>query len=213
MLTKEQKARVRAEYARIWDSEKMIDFCTAKVAVLAELPGGDFIPIEKESIEKDFCFGESGYDADEASHMAHVARTSESYFKRENMKKHDGMIRDIDEQYYTIHADDPRLPNFVLLISDRPYISSPEDGRLRHTHFERAGNVIDALGGSCRVQELPGSTVEIHGNMYRVPTLAELCSIKMAWELARKEHEKKVDAYLKRYGTSKVNSWTYWRDA
>lgn len=212
MLTKEQKARLRAEYARVWESERMIDFCTNKVAVLAELPGGDFIPIEKESIEKDFCFGESGYDADEAAHMAHIARTSESYFKRENMKKHDGMIRGIEEQY-TIYADDHGLPRFVLLISDRPYISSPEDGRLRHLHFERSGNVIDALGGSCYTRELPGSTVEIHGNAYRVPTLEELDIIKSAWEEARKEHEKKVDAYLKRYGTSKVNAWTYWRDA
>ena len=34
--------------------------------------------------------------------------------------------------------------------------------------------------------------------------------IKELYQYARAKHEKKVDAYIKRYGTSKVHSWTYW---
>lgn len=214
MLTKEQKARVRAVYAAdVWhNNEKMTDFCTNKVATLAELPGGDFIPVEKQKIEKDFCFGESGYDYDEAQESAAHARTSESHFKRENMKRFRSSIQDIEEQY-DLFAADPSLPRYLLLIAEKQYYEQPDKSPLKGISFFRDGQVLEAMGGSAFIQDIPGAHVTIWNNRYRVPTLAELDAIKAAYEQAAQEHEKKVDAYLKKYGLSKVHAWTYWRDA
>lgn len=43
-------------------------------------------------------------------------------------------------------------------------------------------------------------------------TDAERQTVREAFEQAMKAQEKKLDAYLKRYGTSKVKAWTYWLD-
>lgn len=214
MLTKEQKTKLRAVYAAdVWPgSERMTDFCTNKVAALAELPDGDMIPVEKQKIETDFCFGESGYDADDAARAAANARTNEGYFRRENMRHFNKWIDDLAEQE-EIHGVDPRLPRFVMLIAEKPYYGQPDASKLKGLTFCRDGDVLDALGGSAFVRDMPGQRVTVRGQNYRIPTRGELAAIRAAYEQAREEHGKKVDRYLKRYGLSKVNSWTYWRDA
>lgn len=215
MLTKEQKAKLRATYAAdVWNgNDHMTDYCTNKVSVLAELPNGEFIPVDKRSIEKDFCFGESGYDFDEAVESAHIARTSETYFLRENMKGFLDDLKSIEEQYKMFDPARPSLPHYILTIAEKPYIGQPETSPLKDIHYWRDGDVLDAMGGSAYVQELPGKHFNKWDNFYRIPTLEELNTIKAAYEQATQEHQKKVERYLKRYGLSKVNSWTYWRDA
>lgn len=214
MLTKEQKDKLRAVYAAdVWpNSERMTDFCTNKAAALAELPNGDMIPVEKQKIETDFCFGESGYDYDDAVSAAANARKNESYFKRENMKHFNGWIDDLAEQE-EMHGADPSLPRFVMLIAEKPYYGQPEASKLKGLTFCRDGDVLDALGGSAFVWEMPGQRVTVRGQNYRIPTHSELDAIRAAYEQAREEHGKKVERYLQRYGLTKVHAWTYWRDA
>ncbi len=214
MLTKEQKERIRKVYATdVWhNNQRMVDYCTNKTAVLIEFPNGEFIPIEKRSIDKDFCFGESGYDYDDAASMAHVARTSESYFMQENMKWVKDYLDSIEEQY-DMFSDSPSLPRFVLTISEHVYSGQPDTSPLKGIQFIRDGELLGALGGSAFVRELPGTRFTYWDNPRRVPTRDELDAIKAGYEQAAKEHEKKVNTYLKKYGLSKVHSWTYWRDA
>ena len=214
MLTKEQKEKLRAVYDKdVWHgNDHMTDYCTNKVSVLAELPNGDFIPIEKKGIEKDFCFGESGYDYDEAAEAAHVARTSEAYFKRENMKEFVSWLDSINEQY-KMFWESPSLPRQILTISEKPYLGQPETSPLKGISFIRDGDILESMGGSAFVCELPGASITYRGNHYRIPTEEELDIIRNAYTQATVEHRKKVERYLKRYGLSKVHSWTYWRDA
>ena len=47
----------------------------------------------------------------------------------------------------------------------------------------------------------------------KVAAVEELAIIRAAVQSAATAHEKRVETYLKRYGTSKVHTWTYWRDA
>ena len=213
MLTKEQKERIRKVYATdVWhNDQRMTDYSVNKAAVLIEFPNGEFIPIDKQNIVKDFCFRESGYDYDEAASMAHVARTSESYFMQENMKEFRSMLDSIEEQY-EMFSESPSLPCYVLTISERPYIGQPETSPLKEIGFIRGGDLLGELGGSV-IRELPGLRFTHWDNPYRIPTREELDAIKAACEQAAKEHEKKVNTYLKKYGLSKVHSWTYWRDA
>ena len=210
MLNKEQKEKVRAAYAEVWrGNDYMADYCTKKVAVLAELPGGEFIPLEKLSIEKRFCFGESGHDYDKAQEAAQIARTSEAYFMAANMEPLDRKLEEVLAQY-KMHNQDPDCPGVVLLIMEQPYCERTE--QMRDITRVRTTELIEATG-PVFIRELPGRSVTIRNHPCRVPTLEELDSILAAYRDLREEHRKKVERYLKRYGLSKVHAWTYWRDA
>lgn len=200
------KEMLRREFSKAWDSPKMIDYCTNKVAAVAVLPGGEIITVDKQSIKTRFCFGESGYDYDEAQNAAAHARTSENYFKAQNMEHFNEWLKDLDEAR-TMSG------NYVLTIGTKHYTGQAEDCKLAFVEFVRLSEVIDACGGSCCLEELPGKELTIRGCARRVATPEEIDLITEAYKTAAAQHEKKVDAYLKRYGTSKVNAWTYWRDA
>lgn len=202
-----EKEILRNEYSKVWGKDdRMTNYCVNKTAVFASLPDGGIVPVEKDSIEKHFCFGESGYDYDEAQQAAAHARTSESYFKRENMKHFRGVINDLTEALNGIS-------NYKVTITERAYYSQTDDCRIRSFQFTRISDIIDACGGSCYLYDLPGKEITISGRPVRVATPKEIELITEAYKTAAAQHEKKVDSYLKRYGTSKVHAWTYWRDA
>ena len=182
------KDLLRAEYAKVWPrSEKMVKHCVDEAAAVAVLPDGGFIVIDKKPIEKDFCFGESGYDYEDAQHMADHARSSAEYFKRENMRVFLGIVNDLRDALAGVGR-------YSLIIRERQYFSQTPDCLLRGYRFE-----------DLFVHDLPDGC--------RVATPEETRIIIAAAEAAAAAHEKKVDAYLKRYGTTKVRAWTYWRDA
>ena len=208
MLTKDEKEMIRAEFKKVWPiSEKMVKFCTDKTAAFAELPGGELVTVEKQSIETRFCFGESGYDYDDAQRAAAHARKSESYFKSENMKHFRELIADLQ-------AVLDGSSNYVLTVSvNGHYYSQSPDCRLQSINLVSLWKVLEALGGSAYIEDLPGTVIGSGCYASRVATKEEVAAILEAYKKAAADHEKKVDAYLKRYGTSKVNAWTYWRDA
>lgn len=200
---------LRAEFAKAWKDPRMVDYCTNKVAAVAVLPTtGEIITFEKMSIETRFCFGESGYDAEDARKMAAHARTSCDYFKEENMRAFKQWLDNLEDAR-TLEG------RYALTIGGRAYTGQTEDCKLRYIRLERISKVIDDLGGSAFLADLPGQTVTENGSgrKYRIATAEELEAITNACKQAAAAHEKKVDAYLKRYGTSKVHAWTYWRDA
>lgn len=197
------KAQLREEYAKEWSDPKMIDYCVNKASrVAVMLDGDEIIPIDKQKIETWFCFGESGYDYDDAQNMAHHARTSEEYFTAENLKEFDATIKAIEEQ-----LTDYTSGGYILTIGKH------KENRIGYIHYERTSAIIKALGGSAYLAELAGQSIEIWGTTYRIPTAKDLQTLLDAYKEAREHHAKKVRAYLKRYGLSKVHSWTYWREA
>ena len=206
--TKAEKEMLRTEFAKAWKDQKMIDYCTNKIAELEILPNGNIVTVDKQTIEKDFCFGESGYDYDNAQAMAAHARKSEDYFKKQNMRFFEDCLNELTE-CVNMNNDG----RYVLTIAERAYISQTEDCKLVSLRWYKITEIIDSLGGSCIIEDLPGTEVTIHGITYRIATKEEVYQIYEMYKRAAKNHEKKVDTYLKKYGTSKVRSWTYWRDA
>lgn len=195
----------------VWpNSERMVSFCMNKVAELVELPNGDFITIEKKSIEKHFCFGysDSAYDTedyDRANRMAHHAATSEEYFFDENMKDFRGTLKDLDD---VMNGNS----NYMLLLRTA-YYGQSENSPLKSLQFVRVGEILEALGGSAYLEQLPGTTVTMgDGRPAYICTGEDLAAIRAGYERAMTSHEKKVRQYLKRYGLSKVETWSYWRD-
>ena len=93
---------------------------------------------------------------------------------------------------------------------------SNDNSKIHYIRFERITKILDDLGGSANIEKLKlGQTIsEIgSGRAYRIITDEEAKIILDAYKQAAVAHRKKVDSYLKRYGLSKVHSWTYWRDA
>ena len=204
------KALIRAELCKAWKSEKMVDYCAKQIASVAFLPDGGIVTVDKQSIEKRFCFGESGYDIDEAISAAEHARTSEDYFRSENMASFNGYVKDLQDMLDNIADGSCRE---YLVIYDTHYLSQSDDCRLRNIRFYRLHEIIDAFGGSCNLEKIKGKKIHIDCRDGHVATDEEINCILEAYKTARDAHEKRVDTYLKKYGPIQVRSWTYWRDA
>ena len=213
-LTKEQKDKIRKGYSEAWDSEDMIKYCCGKVADIAELPDGSFIPVEKERIKKDFCFGYSlaigdSESFDNACEESRKARTQVDHFMEENTAHYKRILGILENQNFT--KDCYTYSDQIVAIIEKPYLSQI-GSTLKDISFFRVNEIIEALGGSCFMAELPGTKFTVRDNDFRIPTAEELNLIIEAYKRAENDHIKKLNAYLKRYGLNKVNSWTYWRD-
>ena len=198
---KANKEMLHNEFSKIWESERMTSYCTNKAATMAILPDGGIVTVDKQTINKDFCFGESGYDADDAEEAAQHARTSQDYFLSQNMASFKHWISDLE---------DARDENgrYKLHILDAHYIGQTKDCKIRGIEFVRTTAVLEDIG--------PAFLKDLYGIEFgkgHLATIEEIDAILEAYKEAAADHEKKVRSYLKRYGTSKVHAWTYWRDA
>ena len=197
------KELLRSEFAKVWKGD-CLNRRVDEVAAYAVLPSGEIVTVDKQRIETRFCFGESGYDYDDAIKAAQHARESNESFKSENMRDFKGRIEDIKNVMNG-------TGRYTLTIASR---QRRTDGyMIRSLNWELTTDILDSLGGSAFLEELPGKVVNVRGFESRIATAEELELILKAYETAAAAHEKKVDAYLKRYGTSKVHAWTYWIDA
>lgn len=175
----------------VWpNDQKMINYCLNKVSDYVILDDGSFITIDKPTIEKDFCFGyhHSRYDTesyDAAGAAAQNARENVNYFLKENLEKIDEYLRLLDDSDYV-----PAVR--------KEYWRSPEDSPLKALDLiERYKWNYELLYDKTKYRELSAN---------------ELQNVKAGYKQARKKFEKRLQTYLKRYGLSKVNSWTYWLD-
>lgn len=191
MTQKELKTMYRSILeTEVWGNDsKMVDFCMKKTGYIVELTSGDIIALERPTIKKDFCFGYSlsRYDTedyDAANDAAHHAATHEDYFLSENLDQ-------IDKILSSLESTEWNSWDYYILTQ---YYSQPDSSRLKglHTfywHSAEADKYKDCkLEGEDRQRVIAG---------YRE---------------IRKDFEKKLQAYLKRYGLSKVRSWSYWQD-
>lgn len=207
MTSQVNKEDLRKEYKKIWrDDTRMVDYCVGQVSTVATLPNGEIIPVEKQKIEKRFCFGESGYDYDDALKAAQNARTNKDYFVSENMKFFNDTITALTKALNGIG-------NYKVVIFDKAYISQDADCKIVSYSLVPVVDIIDAFGGCCDLYDIFGKDITIYNQHGRIATPKEEEIIIEAYKTAAAAHLKKVNSYLKRYGLSQVYSWTYWRDA
>lgn len=203
-MTREEQAKNKVAYRdaleALWGDDKgMIDYCMKQAYTIANVHG-NLLPIEKQQIEKRFCFGYSdcgqGPDYLTAIRDADHARNNADYFKRANLAD------------YTRHIEALANSSDALALCNNCEKESP----ICTLHAFRWWEVLDAVGGSARLEDLKGTIVKVRGRDAYILTDEDRATIRDAYEQAAKAHEKKVDAYLKRYGTSKIRAWTYWMD-
>ena len=221
----EQTAKLMPIYRSIMDEvfdhdNHMVDYCAKKVDQLVPLDNGMFIEIEKQEIEKRFCFGysDSPYDTedyDRANKMAEHARTSEQYFIEENMQAFQDMLDAIDG---TGKYGDG-WSRFIYCLGQR-YYGQEETSPFKSFMYMYAHNFLEAMGGSADLESIKGTVVRTKcftagvnaDTPLYVLTDKDLADIRAGYVRAMENHRKKVMAYLKKYGLKHVHSWSYWRD-
>ena len=176
--------------ADVWhNDQKMVDYCVKEAGYIVELVNGDIVAISKPRIEKNFCFGysDSRYDTedyDRANAMAEHASKSQEYFIEENLKG-------IDEMIALLEGKDSGRWVFKVCI---PYSRQPMDSKLKGIHQY---NRWDESEYGKNFPELAGE---------------DLQRVIDGFKAVRADFVKRLNTYLKRYGLSKVHSWSYWQD-
>ena len=179
----------------VWaGSPRMQDYARDEFCYAVELANGDIHVIGKPRINKDFCFGYGmngicfDDDMDRASDAAEHARTSESWFIRENLK-------DINERIDRL--TDPRLEGYKFC----NYSGQPSGSKLKT--YRMVDYWSNPSNDPCRWSRMT--------DVERL-TDDEIKAIVAGYQVVKETFTKRLKTYLKRYGLTKVNTWTYLRD-
>lgn len=179
----------------IWSgSQRMIDYAKKEFCYAVELNNGDLYVIDKPRIKKDFCFGygwngvSTGDDADDAYSMARNARENTDYFMRENLEDLDRKIDDLKK-------------TMVEAYKYLAYTGQKEGSKLKsYTVVKMWDNPENDPGRWERLKDVEQLDK------------SEIKALIDGYEEVKKMFMKRLNTYLKKYGLSKVNSWTYLRD-
>lgn len=184
------------EIKKCWTNPRMIDYFYKDGSFIVELDNGDITNIEKPRIETSFCFG-YGYcgvstkdDYDNAYNAMRNAQTNTEYFISENM-------RDIERYLENLH--DTSLVCYKHL----HYTGQEIGAKLKGISFERAYNLPD--NGTMPSDYNGCHDCEILSDRERQALIA-------GYEEVKKAFRKRLDTYLKKYGLSKLHTWTYLSD-
>lgn len=194
-MKKEQKEQLRAilgnELRKVFN-ERMIDYIVKETEDFIILQNGMIILSRKPKIETSFCFGYrlssvSNEEYDEANEMCRVAKNNEQYFINENMRNINLINFDEVEE----------LDGEIMAIQ----------------HYRDCETVAHCI-----------SKNQYDNNLYNYPniynnvkvytlTKEDVQALKDLNERRRNNFMKRLNTYLKKYGLSKVRSWSYWQDA
>lgn len=183
-------AAFHEEMLKVWGTDThMIDYCEKQAVKVVQLNNGRLVHFEKPGIETGFCFGYRSActdDYDEAQNMANHASKSIEYFIEKNMK-----IAGYDEALEKL-----RDPGYVVL------------GGVHYNHGEKLYFITYAQDNEYDLDHIQSF---FNSKLERIDDSNRQLLIDANEELKAK-FRKRLDAYIKRYGMSKVRSWTYWSE-
>jgi hypothetical protein len=154
---------------------------------------GIIIAFKKERIKTEFCWADEGAPYE---HYKQVHKTQDSlqqYFLYENLRQYDDLIKELE----TRKRD---YSDVVPVFYEHEWCSI---GKLGYATGVRAGRLSHVIDD----EQDPRTRDTIH-------RMSEN-EIKQAIAILKEERakfEKRLHTYLKRYGTSKLHTWTYWAD-
>ncbi len=165
------------------------------VGYVVVLDNGTYYTIQKPDIETRFCFGYGMYanatqeEEDRAHKNAEYAKTNAKYFVDENMKGLKRWIEifssdDIDAYKYSYAGDDEEARQFVGVIALNKGMSLDE---FAQSHGWKPGT---------------------HLNVTKL-TEDEKQRMLRGYRIVAARMEQRLATYLKKYGLSKLNVWTY----
>ena len=193
---KNEQKRLFAEYMEIiktevWEDVKMQEYARKKTQYIVELKNGDIIAIDKPTIETSFCFGYGMYlqsteeEEKRAYNMEQYARTNENYFIEENLKGINDRIKALKDKTlkcytFTAYTGQPEKSRLKeYTIATLAY--SKEWAPERYTHYKD-------------LKELDNEDRD---------------RIAAGLEIVKASFIKRLNTYLKKYGLTKLKTWTY----
>lgn len=186
MTQKELKEIHRQELNKFWNDKKMTDHCLKTTNFIVRFDDGTLYGIEKPTIEKDFCFG---------YHLSHT--DSESYDNAQktasNAKSNTDyfMYKNLKGLKETVKCLKENIDNVIVYAH---YTGQHKDLKLRSWTTQDYYNSKDYAP-------------------QRNLTKDEVERLISGYEEVIKDFTKRLQTYLKRYGMTKVRTWTYWIDA
>ena len=185
-MKKQDKEMIRAEYKKEWN-EHMTDYCTNQVVSFAILGNGEIWTIDKASIKKDFCFGYSlsRYDSEDFDRANDQAAHAETSV----------------EYFINENLSHAGYDSSLNALNDKH--------KVWYVRPKYMGNT-DCKIVSCSFLRRYDDDIP---NDARLLTDDEKVLMVEALTEARNSFIKRLNTYLKKYGLSNINTWTYWRDA
>lgn len=154
---------------------------------------GVILRFEKEKIKVDFCWHDEGPDYEEYKRLHSDDEAMREYFINANLRKYDEQIEGLTSRKN--RWEEPQ----VIVLYERDTCSHGKCGwgtgfrMMSKCQFQQEQN-----DSRCTVHQLTENDI--------VKALALVKS-------ERAKMEKRLQTYLKRYGISKLHTWTYWENA
>lgn len=179
----------RQEMAKEWSGE-MLDYNCKQFSYGVRLSNGGILYFEKPSIQNRFCWADEGPSLDAYNRVTSSEDRLKQYFLRENLAEFD---KDIEKLQSLSHDGK------TLYLYRESYFGETSPMNLWEW---RAWDEWD-------VQQNPSRYPGEHVKMTEADRETILAGVKHE----RAKFEKRLHTYLKRYGTKKIKTWTYWADA
>lgn len=194
---KELKKIFADEIGKAWEDEHMRKYCINKAAYIVEFKDGTITEIKKPTIEKNFCYGMGMYgtynDAEfkAAEAQAERARKDQSFFIQNNLQgieDHINLLKEAQKGNREVYKYDH-------------YYEQPTDCKLTGYDIVRIG-------------DNPEWNPNRWANLQDAKKIdnEDIQKIIDGLEEVKKQFEKRLHNYLKKYGLTKLNVWTYVRD-
>lgn len=197
---KELKPAFAAEVAKAWEDEKMRKWCINKTAYIIAYNDAIYT-IDKPSIETRFCFsyGFCGVSSEEeeqqADNMARHAAESVEYFKSENLKKVNSWLDDL-------HSIKEEMQH--------PWAEGNHPRYMIATAKKYGGRYAGYCWNDFAIVDTSDAPL---ANGYTLcDDIAFIDELIAGYEEVKKQFEKRLNAYLKRYGLSKIDTWSFLSD-
>lgn len=184
---KAEQQALKARYAallaaEVWKDQKMVDYCVKKTARIVELSDGALICIEKPTIKTRFCFG---YHAN--------GYCTEEISTAEAAAAHAAK----SQEYF-------KTKNLKSMDAMLKALENSEAGiRPQYTGTAESTRICELVFPEPWEPASPG---------YRRLLSEDREKLREAYRTERGVFAARLDAYLRRYGLSKVHTWTYWAD-
>lgn len=164
---------------------------------IVQLGNGGYFVVSKSRIETSFCFG---YDTDYTGHEQADAERARAAFVKSGEAFKRTNLRGLDETIAALEAGTMEYNRVPVLVRDS-YCGESEPLNVWELSWERLCSLIEKHGPMTDEQ------------------IAEKCvseqdreTILGVYRAEREDFNKRLDTYLKKCGTSKLHTWTYWRD-
>lgn len=180
-----------SEMRKVWgEDSRMIDYYRKGYSSAVRLSNGGILVFEKDRIDNEFCFADEGPEYEFYKSLSDDKRLAK-YFKEENLAAIDNRIARLEGRIKDAQ---------VLTIYPECYNSYPQPLNVYDWRWLSEWDLQERNPCTINTNEEQMSDDD------RKIILAGL-------KAERAKLEKRLDTYLKRYGVSKIRTWSYWRDA